>query len=761
MNITTDDIYSLVLKYKKKKKQLEKKNEDDNNLESNSILTKGIIMNNANISSIEYNSIDKKVIFNFQNLEYLSLKNNSLRNIDFIVKLPNLFYLDLFQNTIEDFSSLLVKNIFGYLRLTIDAFNEKKILTLKNLTINIFDLQIHDEKLLKSLIIHNPNITLLNNKLNYMIDVVNRKERRASLSMNNPIQRDTFISRSEYRKKTYSKKINVFNESLINIKKFYDKYNLTVKKIVNVMEINTTSELKKCKEYIKLEKNKLLLLCQTYIKLLNYNENIDSFYINNQSNIDSDLNLHQFRLLSISHIFKINDVEDSNLTDSDKIRNGIIILISILMLILNVISENLCICLLNFIFENHYNYKVKDLIPENLKINSIHLLPIYFYLYDYFVNEIKQIKINNYFYEKIIEIISMDKLILKGNDLIKIFIEFNTQKKNYNKIVLIKEKINFIRNLDIYEDFLIILQFFSDFIVYEKISDNFLNKNLSIEYSDFIQFKEIFEKFETENSNLISLSDKKFQRNNLETLTNKFFFMQKKIELLKKKLYPLKKKRSLPKIKFINYEDDYEIVDDIETKPFFQIQNMKKNIQLPIKNYISISHNANKFITDYNNIINSDNKNLNNFSTSYLRNSNKSKFDNTYRKFFINMNSQGNNSNSNKNNILTELRNLSHDKKRNNSNSINEYSSNKTQFNFRNTLKGKAIRLNHHGRNFKYDLDIQKTNNNEQEKKLNLNNLFFITTFDTEFLRSKIHKKLIGRSNHLSFDKRFIYGNHN
>ena len=220
MNITTDDIYSLVLKYKKKKKQLEKKNEDDNNLESNSILTKGIIMNNANISSIEYNSIDKKVIFNFQNLEYLSLKNNSLRNIDFIVKLPNLFYLDLFQNTIEDFSSLLVKNIFGYLRLTIDAFNEKKILTLKNLTINIFDLQIHDEKLLKSLIIHNPNITLLNNKLNYMIDVVNRKERRASLSMNNPIQRDTFISRSEYRKKTYSKKINVFNESLINIKKF-------------------------------------------------------------------------------------------------------------------------------------------------------------------------------------------------------------------------------------------------------------------------------------------------------------------------------------------------------------------------------------------------------------------------------------------------------------------------------------------------------------------------------------------------------------
>ena len=104
MNITTDDIYSLVLKYKKKKNQQEKNYEKEKILISDSILTSGIIMNNSNISSIKFNSIDKNIIFNFQNLEYLSLKNNSLRNIDFIIKLPNLFYLDLFQNSIEDFS---------------------------------------------------------------------------------------------------------------------------------------------------------------------------------------------------------------------------------------------------------------------------------------------------------------------------------------------------------------------------------------------------------------------------------------------------------------------------------------------------------------------------------------------------------------------------------------------------------------------------------------------------------------------------------
>ena len=232
--------------------------------------------------------------------------------------------------------------------------------------------------------------------------------------------------------------------------------------------------------------------------------------------------------------------------------------------------------------------------------------------------------------------------------------------------------------------------------------------------------------------------------------------MQKKIELLKKKLYPLKKKRSLPKIKFINYDDDYEIVDDIETKPFFQIKNIKKNIELPIKNYVSTSQNTNRLITDYNNITNSDNKNLHNVSSSYFRNSNTSKFDNNYRTFFINMNSPVNYSNSkNKNKLFNRLKNLSNDKKKNYSNYINDFSANKTQFNFKNAFKGKAIRLNHPGRNLKYDLDIQKTNNNEQEKKLNLNNLFFVTTFDTEFLRNKIHKRINSRPNHLSFDKRF------
>ena len=174
MNITTDDIYSLIVRHNSKKNQNKSNKIDENDL----MLTNGIIMNNSNISSIIYNSIEKNIVYNFKKLEFLSLRNNSLRNIDFITELPNLFYLDLYQNAIEDFSALTIKNIFGFLRLSIDTFNEKKLLSIKNLTINILMLQIQDQKILKHLKYHNPNITLLNNQLNYMFDSLNKKKKK-------------------------------------------------------------------------------------------------------------------------------------------------------------------------------------------------------------------------------------------------------------------------------------------------------------------------------------------------------------------------------------------------------------------------------------------------------------------------------------------------------------------------------------------------------------------------------------------------------
>ena len=254
MNITTDDIYSLIIRKNSKKNQSKKNKIDENDL----ILTNGIIMNNSNISSIIYNSIEKNIVYNFKKLEFLSLRNNSLRNIDFITELPNLFYLDLYQNAIEDFSALTIKNIFGFLRLSIDTFNEKKLLSIKNLTINILMLQIQDQKILKHLKYHNPNITLLNNQLNYMFDSLNKKENRRSTLMNYTSMKD--LNEMKKKKKNSGYNLNLSNENLINIQKYYDRYEKTNKKILNVLGINTIKELKNNREYIKLEKDRLLLL---------------------------------------------------------------------------------------------------------------------------------------------------------------------------------------------------------------------------------------------------------------------------------------------------------------------------------------------------------------------------------------------------------------------------------------------------------------------------------------------------------------------
>jgi Leucine-rich repeat (LRR) protein len=125
MEISSDKIFSLIEKKMDKNKN---KKKILLTIDEKEILTDGIIFNNSYISKIYFNSIDKKALYNFENLQYLSLTHNSLRNIDFIKHFPNLFYLDLYKNSIDDFKVLNKKNIFGYIRLSIDHFNEKKIL---------------------------------------------------------------------------------------------------------------------------------------------------------------------------------------------------------------------------------------------------------------------------------------------------------------------------------------------------------------------------------------------------------------------------------------------------------------------------------------------------------------------------------------------------------------------------------------------------------------------------------------------------------
>ena len=283
MEITSEKLFSLIQKkMSKKRKEKEEKNKKTLITENDfQILTYGIIFNNSYISKITFNSIEKNILYNFENLEYLSLTNNSIRNIDFIKHFPNLYYLDLYNNLIDDFSSLNKKNIFGYIRLSIDHFNEKKILQIQGLTAIMFEMNLRDNQILKGLIYNNPNILMLNYRINYIIDKIISKEqsRRALKKMQTQLimrlPTDLISSDNVTNTKHNSvSNLKIHNPILIKIKEFYDNYTKQIENLLNIQKVNTSSLLKENKDYLNIEKNKLILLYENYIEITKLNNNI-------------------------------------------------------------------------------------------------------------------------------------------------------------------------------------------------------------------------------------------------------------------------------------------------------------------------------------------------------------------------------------------------------------------------------------------------------------------------------------------------------
>ena len=205
MDITSDLIF----------KTIEKKFKKKENNEKNNILTNGIILNHSKISSFIFNSKEPNIIYNFENLEYLSLTYNYLRNIDFIEYLPNIFYLDLFNNSIDDFTPLNKKNIFGYLRLSIDRFTENKILQINGLTIAIFDIEIKDIQLIKNIVYNNPNIIMINNNINYIIDkIISKKQKKKTGKRISIIKQNSDIFAEQENNK--NEHLNIKNNCLLS-----------------------------------------------------------------------------------------------------------------------------------------------------------------------------------------------------------------------------------------------------------------------------------------------------------------------------------------------------------------------------------------------------------------------------------------------------------------------------------------------------------------------------------------------------------------
>ena len=686
MDLSSDNLFAFVLRrYRQKENKnsreqsprmsISKKQysplKEENIIKSNKVINyfHALIINNSNISNVIYNSVDPFVNECFNNLEYLSITNNYIRNLDFLLHLPNLFFLDLFGNPLEELNALNNKNIFGYLRLSIEFFNEKKILNIFDLKCGILDLDLKDKNTMRLFIMNNHHIGMINNEIIYMIDKIKNEEikirnygkkkrtKRSDTSMMSfQSNSNADLSSSDVKKETSPyignginhliknlsinpqdrdnnyiaekpiENIEPKNPFLLKIKKFFlDYHNEINKTLQNEYKIDifnkrsimlkgtenfSSQNLSNNQKYLKYEKEKLILLFEIYKKITIFNrkKNDNEFYIGNIYNI----NVNKY----IDNIF-VKEIKDNIMNRSQIPRTSIIILISIAFYTLGTISEKMMNAIINYILTKYYDYDENQKFPDFSNLGDIHYLAFYYstynYIYKRMVDNEKNISIDKY--RDILNILQMDKLILKSNYLYK---KLKMNKLNDNKMEIIdykKTKINdeikFIKKLNISKEFLVLIEFLCDYIIYEKIEDILINSSSSGEYSYLIELKETLEEteFKINNNNFISsssLSVLKFQKNKKERIFNKFYFEKDKIKQIKNKefknyIYDFNKSKTLNNFSTamgnsgllnssysnfnnmnsnnnINNEDnEYNKVDDIEVDDFFYIENKGRN----------------------------------------------------------------------------------------------------------------------------------------------------------------------------------------
>ena len=105
-----------------------------------------------------------KTISTYKQIEFLSLRNNFIKDISFIHNLPYLYYLDLYGNYLDNYKPLIKHGTFGFLSLSPPPnFFEKKILSLTHLNVIILEIDITDKSIYNNLVAGNPNICIFNN----------------------------------------------------------------------------------------------------------------------------------------------------------------------------------------------------------------------------------------------------------------------------------------------------------------------------------------------------------------------------------------------------------------------------------------------------------------------------------------------------------------------------------------------------------------------------------------------------------------------
>ena len=304
-------------------------------------------------------------------------------------------------------------------------------------------------------------------------------------------------------------------------------------------EILKSKNLEENKRYLDNEKEKLILVFNIYkkISLFNKERNNNSYYVGNIDSILVNKNL--------DNIF-IKEFETFLKNKSLKIRGSIIILISLVFYITGTISEKMFQTLINYILRKYYDFDENKTPPDFSNFGNIHYLSFYYSTYNYFSKRIKDLEntINIEKYKDILNVLKMEKLILKSNILYKKLKENKTKNNNIefcqNKKHRINKEIRSIKELKITKEFLILIQFLIDYIIYEKIEEEIINNSYPGEYSYIIELKETIEETEIQINNMnflssLSLSALKFEKNKKERIFNKFYFEKDRVKKIKNK----------------------------------------------------------------------------------------------------------------------------------------------------------------------------------------------------------------------------------
>ena len=723
-----------------------------------------------------YKIFSFKLSNSFNQIECLSLQNNFIRGVSFIYHLPNLFYLDLIGNNIENYNPLIKHGTFGFLSLSPPKnFFEKKILTLKQLNLIIFQVEIEDKSIYNNLITENPNILVFNKsiidfskKIRIFNTVVGlRLYIRNLLSDNNEMKlfkkKNPTINNKKDKNKDESlslrdilleKKLKIkhrtaTNPKCVEIINFFEEYNK------NLFYIFKNNKSKFSSELLCIEERKKLLMIY---KTLNY---ISKFFSKDNGNysyiIKENKEIHlQKRLIHLSNYPNI-DIDIFFYLEFSQYKE--FVLSVIILYLLSIFSKDISLYLILLFFRKtkyyHESENNKVRINKNIKslfdMSKIYLFSYYYKIYDILfeysesnLDKVKE-KLNmNSITDKINEILSYEEVFIK---------HYNSNDNISQKFkIIINDFIGFLFNMKIFQEVFNIFQFVNDFLIYNKLYvqlENSFTQDIYLFYeiqglllNHFNKYHEIKESMADQNYN-------KIQNNYI--LGNKFYF--KNYTKDNNIFLSYNRKIFLPNKKRIEKIENCKPPNDLrkEREKFSQqnfLNNALKQFLIIKKEQKSKNNLKNELNENSKNNINNDiekfYKTYNSFSS--LKNKINFNFDNSKEKTQTFYNSQTLKSLS-KSNKIKNLKVLSIDidnKKKNdyklfNDNSISNY------FNFLNNIKSSISNKFNKKRNLRYEneknLISSFDENNENEKELKQFSLTIDKSRKTKYYSMKLFKK--------------------